>query len=371
MINNDNPDQEKEIKERFFHEDLADKPITFDMNTMCGRWIYWLLQIIVIFSIGFFVSTCISENEKYTISTWPWAVGILCVSYSIYVFFFMNCLDTVKYISNIKTVDEFKEYYEQIRGSKINLNFRATCYHYGSKSKKVTTSINEQAIEFDYYQDHTEKLSLMSGPQFGNPKLIKIAYILTMKLNDQKSFDFYQTERNKYFTENSSKDTYMDFSLIKRVALPEFISNRTLVLIEPNIFVSMFFYILFTYWIPLGTFYLAYLESSFNNQMINIVKGLSIKSDQNPYDENVQRNDFQAPNDVTSQFDRSVIQNEQFGKVSDNFNTNYPNVNYNNNAQSSYPINYNNDPLGSSSLDKFPPQQNYQNFGQSTAPRYD
>lgn len=328
---NDTPDEE--IRERFFLPDLIEKPPTLDQNNKCGRWLYWVLQLVMIFSICFLVSTCVSNNESFNISAWPWAVGILCVSYTVYVLFFMNCLDTVSFMSHVQNIEEFSEYYEKIRQAKIDVKFIASNYHYGSKSKKVTTSINEKTIGFDFDRDLTEKLILKSGPEFGNPQFIKFAFYLSMKIEDQKTFNYYEAERSQFFNENSGKDTYMDFTLKKLLEFPEF-SKHILVKIKPNLLINMFSYILFTYWIPLGTFYLAYLESSFNIQLINIVKRVSLKNADDPDDggNNNQQYNYEAPNNLNSQAGKSG-QNEQFvQKNSENFNENFTS----NNSQPNY-----------------------------------
>ncbi len=184
-------------------------------------------------------------------------------------------------------IDKLKYYFEK----QIKIKFFTYSFNYVTniksskkikkgKMKKIVSSIEKENLNYFSCRDVTGILNLDVEKLTKSNKRIYIN--LSMKLeyeiaDDLSSIDI-NSQKEFLICRNRKKDIYMDF--IEKKSISNFDPNIIVYLGEKeNIYINKFFYILFTFFIPVIEIYKIYLNSKIKFYEITIRKAISTRFD--------------------------------------------------------------------------------------------
>lgn len=253
-------------------------------TSVCRRFFSWFFQIAVLVLLFLMIFFIINNNEGVT------TVSILLgVSYVFY-FILMLCSSTFSYLSNLSNAENIHAKMRTLFETPITITFHVECYHYETRvrySGKRRTTTREKVVTFRgsknflYYtwKDISGIFLLDSKEAIINSSIIfiKLKLALQYLCHDAYTTNDLNTQRNQYFNENRWRDVYMDTKTAQTLTGME--EYNLIKISEEKIpfFFGMWWFILFTFIIPVAQLYKWYISSYCSFQYFVIKKEISTR----------------------------------------------------------------------------------------------
>jgi hypothetical protein len=260
----------------------------------------WIIQIILLVSSVLFITITVLgyiDESNLIIIALP-----LCL-YTAYILFEILFSNTLEYITNIHKADSIHTYMSNLFNSPVTRSFSVACYHYINQTVKykdkdgnMITKVEKKkevtfrgSDEFKYYSwrdisgifllDYREIKSKKSNHKIA---FIKLDLDLDIIYPDETELD-YKIQRDNFYASNRRRDSHMYTS--EDTSLNGFKKYNMVKISEQSPpFVSCFWYVFFTFILPLGRFYSIYMKCFCEEQVFTIRKVISTRTNLNKED---------------------------------------------------------------------------------------
>lgn len=269
--NNKSSDPESQVKECFVN---AEPEVTSEKDDKARFCTAILFNILVLGMLALFIASLVSTDNEFTKIAFPVSVALLIAFYAIYCFLCIYS-NAFKYLNNFTSSNSVENYMKKVFDSKLRLYGCVECSH--EKPKNGKKALISHTEEKDYSYAYCRDISGTFLNRINkNVKLIMLKTKLSYDFYDETSkqefegiiSDLYSNNSSKYENCRAYKKAWLDF--------PEYETHTVFYITEKKpCAVGLFWYILFTFWIPLGAFYEMYIRSICSYQLYEVKKEIS------------------------------------------------------------------------------------------------